>query len=360
MTPGGSLLALVLGTVIPATALAADFPAQYSNALLVDVRVVSDEAEAALAILASKKSGQPITEADWQRLFSSEGYVRLKKREAAMQRPFEDSEFKVFILSDKLAGRAQALQETLDNWKRADSSEAARRALAYLPVSARLKAKIYPVIKPRENSFVFEVNTDAAIFLYLDPEMTKEQFENTLAHELHHIGYAGSCPSKQAAEEISKLPQKTRSVIKWIGAFGEGFAMLAATGGPDVHPHAASKPEDRARWDRDVANFNDDLEKVESFFSDVLAGKLSSEEEQKTAYSFFGIQGPWYTMGWKMAVTIEKTYGRARLIECLCDQRELLATFNRAAARSNGSTATSLPTWSQALIRAISAKPRAK
>ena len=50
-----------------------------------------------------------------------------------------------------------------------------------------------------------------------------------------------------------------------IGAFGEGFAMLAAAGGPDVHPHAVSSPEERARWDKDMLNFNDDLKKVECF-----------------------------------------------------------------------------------------------
>lgn len=354
MTPRRSLLALFLvgASIIQPAALAGDVDAQAAPP--VDVRVVTDEADAALAILAKKKSGQPITEADWQRLFSSEAYVRLKKREAAMRRPFENPEFKAFMLSDKLADRAQALQATLERWKRADSSEAAQRALAYLPAGARIKAKIYPMIKPQENSFVFEVNTDPAIFLYLDPAVTREQFENTLAHELHHIGFGGSCPSKQTREEISKLPQNTQGVIRWIGAFGEGFAMLAAAGGPEVHPHTASNPEDRARWDRDVANFNDDLKKVESFFSDVLAGKLSTEDEQKTAYSFFGIQGPWYTVGWMMAITIEKTYGRARLIECMCDQRQLLATFNKAVAGSTGSTAMPLSTWSQALIQAIS------
>jgi hypothetical protein len=119
----------------------------------VDVRVVTDEADAALAILAKKKSGQSITETDWQRLFSSEAYVRLKKREAAMRRPFEDSEFKAFMLSDKLADRAQALQATLERWKRADSGESAQRALAYLPAGARIKAKIYPMIKPREKRY---------------------------------------------------------------------------------------------------------------------------------------------------------------------------------------------------------------
>jgi hypothetical protein len=30
---------------------------------------------------------------DWQRIFQSEGYVRLKKRETPMQRSFEDSDF---------------------------------------------------------------------------------------------------------------------------------------------------------------------------------------------------------------------------------------------------------------------------
>ena len=103
--------------------------------------------------------------------------------------------------------------------------------------------------------------------------MTREKFENTLAHELHHIGYAGSCPSKQAADEIGKLPPHVRSALTWIGAFGEGFAMLAAAGGPEIHPHAVSNPEERARWDKDVANFNEDFKKVEKFLLDVLEKK---------------------------------------------------------------------------------------
>ena len=363
MTIGKTLLTLSLasGFVFLTAPCNREPSAQSLGASRVDVRVVTDEPDAALAILARKKANQPITESDWRRLFSSEGYIRLKKREAAMKRTFEDSEFQAFIVSDKLIERAQALQDALDRWKRADPGEAARRALAYLPEDARIRAKIYPMIKPRENSFVFEVKTDPAIFLYIDPEVTKEQFENTLAHELHHIGYSGSCPSKQTDQEISKLPEKTQSVIKWIGAFGEGFAMLAAAGGPDVHPHAASKPEDRVRWDRDLANFNDDLKKVESFFNDVLAGKLSKEEEQKMAFSFFGVQGPWYTVGWKMAVTIEKAFGRARLIECMCDQRKLLPVFNQAATHNNApGVAGSLTIWSPALIEAIASKPVTK
>jgi hypothetical protein len=319
----------------------------------VDVRFITDEAEAVLSILAKKRTNQPIAEADWQRVFQSEGYIRLKKREASMNYSFEDADFKSFVLSEKLAEQGKALEETLDRWKRADITGAAGNALAYLPAQAQIRAKIYPVIKPRDNSFVFETTTDPAIFLYLDPAQSKEQFENTLAHELHHIGRGSDCLSRQASDEISKLPPLTRAVVRFIGAFGEGFAMLAAAGGPDTHPHAVSRPEDRVRWDKDVSNFNEDLKKVEKFFLDTLENRLTREEVQKTAFSFFGVQGPWYTVGWKMSVLIEKTYGRQKLIESFCDHRQLLPLYNKAAEQHNRQAREPLVLWSESLIKSI-------
>src|SRR5689334_1125668 len=171
----------------------------------VNVRLVTDEAEAVLAILAKRKANQPIADGDWQRVFQSEGYVRLKQREQSMQRSFEDADFKTFVLSDQLLARAAALDETLARWKRADTTRAAHLALAYLPADAEIRAKIYPVIKPRENSFVFDTKNDPAIFLYLDPAVGREKFENTLAHELHHIGYSSTCPRKDVGTAMDKL-----------------------------------------------------------------------------------------------------------------------------------------------------------
>lgn len=296
----------------------------------VAVKFNADEAEAALNILTKRKSNLPITDGDWKRLFSTEGYLRLKKREAGMQRSFEDSEFKTFILSDELLTRSEKLAETLERWRQADLAGAAEKALAYLPKDAQISGTIYPTIKPRMNSFVFELASDPAIFLYLDPEKTREQFENTVAHEFHHIGYARTC-STALREAAASLSPNKQTLLQWIGAFGEGFAMLAAAGGADVHPHKFSKPEDRQRWDRDVSNFDNDLRKVEKFFLDVLNNRLNEQQTRDTAFSFFGEQGPWYTVGWKMGATIERAYGRARLIECICDRRQLLPTYNSAA-----------------------------
>jgi hypothetical protein len=315
-----------------------------------DIRLVTDEPEAVLAVLAKKKSNQEITEADWNRIFTSEGYVRLQKRELSMQRPFEDAEFRKFVVSEDLAQRAAALEETLARWKRADLTRSGELALAYLPAGARIRVKIYPVIKPRGNSFVFDLKNDPAMFLFLDPSVSQKKFENTVAHELHHIGYGGGCPTAETAAAIAKLSPNAQTVLQWIGGFGEGFAMLAAAGGPSNHPHAVSQTDERARWDRDLLNFNTDLKKVESFFVSMWEGKLTGEEANRQGFSFFGTQGPWYTVGWRMTSLIEETFGRKRLIEVMCDQRLLLATYNEAATIYNRKAKEPLAMWSDALV----------
>jgi Putative zinc dependent peptidase (DUF5700) len=316
----------------------------------IQIQINTEEADAVLAIV-EKHASQPVTDADWQALFATEPYVRLKKREASLHRDFTDGEFKTFVLASDLARHAPELRRTLDEWKKADLAAAARRVLPYLPAQARIRTKVYPVIKPNSNSFVFETSTDPAIFLYLDSEVTRAKFENTVAHEMHHIGFA-SIESEMNAK-LEGLPPATKTTVQWIGAFGEGFAMLAAAGGLDVHPHEVSTPKERARWDHDMANYNQDLRTLDQFFLDILHGKFKNKDEiDEKAFTFFGVQGPWYTVGYKMAVTIEKHDGRARLIECMTDLLRLLPTYNRAAIEQNNNGGA-LPLWSSELIQTL-------
>jgi hypothetical protein len=140
-----------------------------------------------------------------------------------------------------------------------------------------------------------------------------------------------------------------------MGAFGEGFAVLAAAGGPGVDPLEASSPAEHARWDRDLANFNQDLGALQQFFLEVVNGTLSTQDAiNAKAYTFFGdAQGPWYTVGYKMAVIVEKRFGRKVLIECMLDPRELLARYNQAAKETNKREASTLALWSPELMQKI-------
>lgn len=311
----------------------------------------TDESEAVLAILDKRSAGTAANDSDWQRLFATEPYIRLKKREAAMQRDFTDDDFKKFVLSPELTTKASALRQTLEAWKRTDLEASARRALQYLPEQAHIKAKVFPVIKPITNSFVFETESDPTIFLYLDPEESAAKFENSVAHELHHIGYSSIAPIAEARQK--DVPANAKPAVEWMGAFGEGFAMLAAAGGPDVDPHAASSPKEHARWDHDLGNFDQDLVALQRFFLDVIDKKFESKEKiDEKAYSFFGdAQGAWYTVGYKMAITVEKQFGRKTVIDCMLDPRQLLLRYNQAARASPGLVKPAL--WSPELLRKI-------
>jgi hypothetical protein len=239
-----------------------------------------------------------------------------------------------------------ALRQTLTQWKALDGGLAGQKALAYLPTGAQIQANIYPVIKPAANSFVFEGN---AIFLSLDPDQATGAVENMLIHELHHIGYGSAFPTTAVKTALQALPEGAREAYGWISAFGEGMAMLAAAGGPDIHPHALSPSAERARWDQDMDRFDADLRKVQTFLLAVARGSLQGEPAQSQGMAFFGVQGPWYTVGWRMAVTIEKAFGRGVLLGCMQDPRLLLPTYNRAVlARKEN-----LARWSPELIQAL-------
>ena len=316
----------------------------------VRVTLITDEAEAVLRLVGAK---QP-TAADWERLWSSDGYRRLQRREAAMGRAFTDSSFEAFVRADSTRARADAFARTLKAWSAADLAGAGRRALAYLPPRSIIRAKVYLLVKPRTNSFVFDTNTDPAILLYLDPAVTPAKLENTVAHELHHIGYAANCK----APEDTTLTQGARAARVWVSAFGEGLAMLAAAGGPDHHPHEVSPPEERARWDRDIAHAGEDLKTVDRFLTDVATGRLSDPDSIRVrGMSFFGVQGPWYTVGYMMAQSIEQMMGRDALIATICDPVSLLETYNRAFA-SGVTCRLAPPIWSPELLAALRAKAK--
>ena len=303
----------------------------------VQLAIQPDEARAVLSILDERAAGTPIRPADWQRLFATEAYVRLKQREHSMKRAFEDDDFRRFVLSEALLQQRAELHRVVDDWSRADLAAAAERALAYLPAGAPIRATIYPVIKPLRNSFVFEGN---AIFLHVADE-PRAAFETTIAHELHHIGYNAACPQPEGDH-----------FGEWITAFGEGLATLAAGGGPDHDPQRYAKPDVQKAWAEGMRDYDGNFHQVESFFLDIAEGRLKGDAIPDRGFQFFGLVGPWYTVGWKMCAVIEQTLERPALIEAFCRPRTLFAVYNRAAALWEQRTGEKLPRWDERLVEA--------
>ena len=298
-----------------------------------------------------QKNGEASAE-DWQKLFATVPYLNLKAREEAMGSPFTDEDFKKFLVSPEARAKSAEWDATLARIKRADMRAIGESVLAWLPAGAEIHASVFPEIKPRQNSFVWGKPGDApAIFLYLG-DQTKAQFENTVAHECHHIGL-GSL-QKQQESIAARLPENVRRAVHWMGAFGEGEAMLAAAGSVDVHPHFEDDAAVRARWDSDMMHFNADLAALEEFFTEILDGRLADDAAiMKRARPFWGdAQGAWYTVGYEMAALVEKRFGRQALLGCLMEPQKLLAIYNQVAieARAKGAD---LGMWSEGFLKRL-------
>jgi hypothetical protein len=331
-----------------ALAATASFPISAAAVIapVLELRLVTDESDAVLRILGARATGAP-TDADWQALFSSEGYRRLVAREASFRRPIDETSFRAFVTSDELVARRAALGDTLQRWSHADVTECGRRALAYLPAGSHMRAAVYPEIKPQPNSFVFDLEHDPGIFLYLNPDVGEAEFTYTVAHELHHVGFAQNCPTPAVKREIDALPPRLKVFENWLGSFGEGFAVLAGAGGPAVNPATVVYASAAGEWLTERETFASRIDALTTFFRAILNGQLKDDDAIKAGMTFFGNQGPWYTVGWRMAVTIELNLGRARLVECIADNRRFLPTYNNVAARSG------LPLWPNDLAHAF-------
>lgn len=310
------------------------------------VRWDASQAEAVLAILERRCRGEPDRLDDWDRLFKTEPQVRLRQREAQLQSGFSDEGFIRFLLSPGLLRGCDGLRQTLAAWSTVGLESCAQQALAYLPPGSLIRASCYPVIKPLTNSFVFGNSDDPMVFLSLDSSLTLPKLENTIIHELHHVGLYSSWQRMADNAESDVFDD----VLRWLWAFGEGFAMLAAAGSPDVHPHEESTGGERELWDLEMRNLRENLGQLDVFLCEVIGHGSREKDIEERGDSFYGVQGPWYTVGYHMASSVERRCGRAVLLECMKDPRLLLLTYQRL---TDGDSME--PRWSAGLIDALNA-----
>jgi hypothetical protein len=133
--------------------------------------------------------------------------------------------------------------------------------------------------------------------------------------------------------------------------------MLAAAGSPDVHPHAQDDEAARAHWDAEMAHFNENLAAVQQFLLDILNGVIKDPKEiERRAQGFYGEQGAWYTVGYRMAAMVERRFGREALTNAMIDPRRLLLLYNRAAREENERQVSKLAVWSSAFLSKLDRK----
>jgi hypothetical protein len=314
----------------------------------------SSEAEAVLAILDKRALNRRVTEADWQKLFSTTPYRRLKQGEMSMDQRFSDEEFMKFVTT---------LDARREKFRPDPAAMAVRRRPSRGTASPDLSAAAGKHPRRRLSSDQGTVQqlrvrlVHSTLFLYLDPKKTRAHLENTFAHEAHHVGLA----SVEAAyeERIKSMPENSRRAAHWMGAFREGMAVLAAAGSPDVHPLADFSEPYGSVWNLEANRFVANLDELNRFFLDTVHGDLLNDAVLHEGRIFFGFgSGPWYTVGYRMAVAIEREFGRTALVATYADPRQFVARYNEAAASENAKTGAHLPLFSAEILKAVGSEDR--
>lgn len=72
-----------------------------------------------------------------------------------MGRGFEDSEFRSFLLSPLSVAKMPEWDRALTSFKQANLQGIAARALEWLPAGSPINARVFPLVKPHANSFVW-------------------------------------------------------------------------------------------------------------------------------------------------------------------------------------------------------------
>jgi hypothetical protein len=324
-----------------------------------DLTLNPDQARTTLDLLAERAAGHTVPETAWAALFATEGHRRVMERERGMDAHFgldrgiNEASFRAWAESDVALDSLAERRTALDAWLAVDLDAAAALALAYLPAEALLRGTIYPLVREQRNSFIWDTDTDhPAIFMAVEPGLGAAALQHILAHEFHHIGAVSACAGRQRTDG----PAEAREARRWLGGFGEGLAVLAAAGGVGRPTHPHDPPEIRDAWAVRMDSLATDVAALDAFFSAILAGQLTGDEAGRRGFEFINRpgapQGAFYSVGWHMAVTVESAFGRAAVIEAVCDPARLLLQYQEAAEARPWS---SLPAWSPGLMQQLRA-----
>ena len=112
-------------------------------------------------------------------------------------------------------------------------------------------------------------------------------------------------------------------------------------------------------WQERLNNLESDMRQLEAFLIDVAEGRTSGEDAQRRGMAFVSTegvpQGAYYSLGWFMAVVVERRLGRAAVVAATCDHGRLLSDYQRVATKRSDERYADrpLPTWSKRLFEVL-------
>jgi len=222
--------------------------------------------------------------------------------------------------------RIDHLTRTLDRIRGGRYVERAmRKALEHLPAGADLDCTVYFLLDGESGAYALAGDL-AVDLLQVDFEGWLS-LENSLAHELHHVGLEGFMP------DIDRLPDPERQAVSLLGlCVVEGSALYLIHGYPTGPGPSAKTRGCRADYLRYSSELDMWMSRLERAMERALAGGFNAKSFEREVRAFLeGYMGAAYWVGARMVEAIAVELGRRAAVDILSSLQDFLPTYNRCA-----------------------------
>jgi len=199
-------------------------------------------------------------------------------------------------------------------------SKASEKVGKYLPEKDGIEADIYLVIGGSDAYGVNLLDTRAIVIDIVEFISEIDELVAMMAHELHHkAGNRSREISRRLHRNGPKDLERAHSIVSEL--IGEGIATLV------MFPYGLFRKYSTVKPQIDV-----DYEKVEEGINQI-SQNIIDERADEIFSSLYNNAGPIYMVGCDMAMKIEETFGREKLIDTVQEPLRFFQTFREAVTK---------------------------
>jgi hypothetical protein len=322
-----------------------------ANAQDLQVHIDLSEAEAMLSAAKASRDNNQIGNAQLESILRTSAAKHLSGTHTLTA----DS-IKRYAADTEISTQIDELQFSLREWRIASLQQIEHRVGQYLPSEGQISLTVIVVLAPGFTVAEFDTaSIPPRVFVPLLPSMFHMRIETYVGEQVYLL--ASAIPAKALHPHYDQMTDSVRLAVGYTTEFRRGIALLAGDGSIGLHICATCPLAERQQWDNNLAEFSKDLLVLDKLLLTTALAESDIEGQRLKLDAIDAVQ--WQVVGYRMAVMIERHYGRKVVPNLVRDPRMLLELYNLAAAEdnANGLSDQPLPLWSHELIRLFGLTP---
>ncbi len=230
-----------------------------------------------------------------------------------------------------------------------DFSIAEELVSEYLPTNTKLMVNIYFLIDGYNGGTIINNHNYTQCISVLDPENFRSFSIYGLVHELHHIGSRYWQNEDKLRKSLVNKKNHVSLAVNLLGSIlDEGSAVYYIDNkiNKNVKYELSSKLIGRNQYEQIISAYEIEktkisqrIEELDILLRQLIDGIDEYDTMKNKVKSYYFMQGMKPSLdkliGEEMVGTIDKVFGKEKVMDCLINLQEFILTYNRAARKLN-------------------------